>query len=64
MGSQELEEDPEMRTKVALFRDPAYDPAAAADARESDMTDDSDGEVPEVCVGRANVGVVAGELLG
>jgi hypothetical protein len=32
-----------MRSKVAVYRDPEYDPAAAAAAREDAMTDD-DGE--------------------
>eukprot|EP00873_Tetraselmis_striata_P002466 jgi/Tetstr1/422730/TSEL_013527.t1 len=47
---QELEEDPELRKNVALFKDPSYDPVAAANAKQEDMgdDDDSDGDVPEV----------------
>ena len=46
---QELEEDPEMRQRVALFKDQRYDAAAAAAARLSAMTDDDDeDDVPEV----------------
>lgn len=41
-ATQELEEDPELRAKVALYRDPDYDAAAAAAARENAMTDDDD----------------------
>ena len=46
---QELEEDPELRAKIALYRDPAVDPAAVAARRAAAMaqTDDDD-EVPEV----------------
>jgi len=48
--AQELEEDPELRAKVALFRDPAIDPAAGAARRAAAMTetDDDDEDVPEV----------------
>lgn len=45
---QELEEDPELRSKVALYRDPAYDPVAEAERRAAAMTDDEDGDLPEV----------------
>ena len=45
---QELEEDPEMRSKMALYRDPGYNPAADAQLRDSAMTDDDDGDLPEV----------------
>ncbi|CAL8460889.1 g420 [Coccomyxa elongata] len=45
---QELEEDPEMRAKMALYRDPAYDPVAEAERRAAAMTDDEEGDVPEV----------------
>ena len=45
---QELEEDPEMRSKMALYRDPGYNPAADAQLRDSAMTDDDEGDVPEV----------------
>ena len=45
---QELEEDPEMRAKMALYRDPAYNPVAEAERRAAAMTDDEDGDVPEV----------------
>lgn len=45
---QELEEDPEIRSKVALYRDPNYDPVAEAERRAAAMTDDDEGEVPEV----------------
>ena len=46
---QELEEDPEMRSKVALYRDPAYNPAAAPPHGMADSDDDEDGEgVPQV----------------
>jgi nonsense-mediated mRNA decay protein 3 len=37
-----LEEDPELRSKVALYRDPEYDPSTAAAAREDAMTDDDE----------------------
>jgi nonsense-mediated mRNA decay protein 3 len=46
--SQELEEDPEMRSKMALYKDPGYDPAADAQARDSAMTDDDERDIPEV----------------
>eukprot|EP00884_Botryococcus_braunii_P021788 jgi/Botrbrau1/8293/Bobra.0251s0021.1 len=39
---EELEEDPELRSKVALFRDPDYDHSSAAMAREDAMTDDDE----------------------
>ncbi len=45
---QELEEDPELRAKMALYRDPAYNPVAEAERRAAAMTDDEDGDVPEV----------------
>ena len=45
---QELEEDPEMRAKMALYRDPGYDPAVDAQLRDSAMTDDDEGDLPEV----------------
>lgn len=50
---QELEEDPDMRSRVALYRDPNVDPAAqaAAAARQQAMadTDDEEGnDVPQV----------------
>jgi nonsense-mediated mRNA decay protein 3 len=45
---QELEEDPEVRAKMALYRDPKYDPVAEAERRAAAMTDDEDGDVPEV----------------
>lgn len=45
---QELEEDPELRAKMALYRDPNYDPVAEAERRAAAMTDDEDGDVPEV----------------
>ena len=47
---QELEEDPELRAKVALYRDPAVDPAAVAARRAAAMTDtdEDEEEVPEV----------------
>ena len=45
---QELEEDPEMRSKMALYRDPDYDHAGDAQLRDSTMTDDEDGDMPEV----------------
>ena len=45
---QELEEDPEMRSKMALYRDPGYNPAADAQLRDSAMTDDDEGDLPEV----------------
>jgi len=46
---QELEEDPEMRQRVALFKDANYDAAAAAAARMSAMTEDEEDDLPEVC---------------
>ena len=45
---QELEEDPDMRSKVALYKDPEYNPAADAQLRDSAMTDDDEGDLPEV----------------
>ena len=45
---QELEEDPEMRSKMALYRDPEYDHAGDAKLQDSAMTDDEDGDMPEV----------------
>lgn len=47
---QELEEDPELRKNVALFKDPSYNPVAVANARQHDMgeEDDDDDDVPEV----------------
>jgi len=49
---QELEEDPDLRARVALFRDPAAAAAAGAPPRGvAPMADDgssSDGDVPEV----------------
>ena len=46
---QELEEDPELRSKVALYRDPAVDPAAIAARRAAAMAEtDEDDDVPEV----------------
>lgn len=45
---QELEEDPEMRSKMALYRDPDYDHAGDAKLQDSAMTDDEDGDMPEV----------------
>ena len=52
MGMQELEEDPEMRSKVALYRDPAHSPAAAQQNRQDAMTDGDDDEdendLPEI----------------
>ena len=38
---QELEEDPEMRSKVALYRDPAY-------LADGEMTEDEEDKPPEV----------------
>lgn len=37
-----------MRSKMALYKDPRYDPAADAQARDSAMTDDDEGDIPEV----------------
>lgn len=45
---EELEEDPEMRQRVALFKDANYDAAAAAAARMSAMTEDEEDDLPEV----------------
>ena len=45
---QELEEDPEMRSKMALYRDPGYNPATDAQLRDTAMTDDDEGDLPEV----------------
>ena len=45
---QELEEDPEMRSKVALYRDPAYNPALARQQREAAMTDTDEDDLPEI----------------
>lgn len=35
--AQELEEDPEMRARVALYKDPNFDPAAVAAAAQGGM---------------------------
>ena len=46
---QELEEDPEMRSRVALYKDPAHKPAAAqqqADAMTDGYEDEDD--LPEI----------------
>lgn len=48
---EELEEDPEMRKGVALFRDPTYNPASAHKPRgmeEDDGEEDDGDQVPEV----------------
>lgn len=49
---QELEEDPDMRARVALYRDPNYQAASAAAAPRQQAamsdTDEEDGDVPEV----------------
>jgi hypothetical protein len=47
---QELEEDAEMRARVALFKDPAAAAAAAAGGNAMAETDDSDddGDLPQV----------------
>ena len=37
-----------MRAKMALYRDPGYDPAVDAQLRDSAMTDDDEGDLPEV----------------
>jgi nonsense-mediated mRNA decay protein 3 len=37
-----------MRAKVALYRDPGYDPVAEAERRAAAMTDDEEGDMPEV----------------
>ena len=46
---QELEEDPEMRSRVALYRDPAHNPAAAQQQADA-MTDgyDDEDDLPEI----------------
>lgn len=33
-----------MRSKIAVYKDPSYDPATAADAQQDAMTDDEDDE--------------------
>ena len=50
MRVQELEEDPEMRSKVALYKDPTHNPAAAQQSRQDAMTDGDDDEddLPEI----------------
>ncbi|PSC72831.1 60S ribosomal export NMD3-like [Micractinium conductrix] len=47
---QELEEDADMRARVALYKDPAFNPAAAAPAPAGGMadSDEEDGDVPQV----------------
>jgi hypothetical protein len=47
---QELEEDAEMRARIALFKDPAALAAAAAAGTRMAETDDSDddGDLPQV----------------
>lgn len=49
---QELEEDAEMRARVALYKDPAAVAAAAATAtgmtEADDSDDDDDGDLPQV----------------
>ena len=37
-----------MRSKMALYRDPDYDHAGDANLQDSAMTDDEDGDMPEV----------------
>ena len=37
-----------MRSKMALYRDPDYDHAGDAKLQDSAMTDDEDGDMPEV----------------
>ena len=49
---QELEEDPEMRSKVALYKDPAHNPAAAQQNRQDAMTDgdadEDENDLPDI----------------
>ena len=40
-GLQELEEDPELRSKIALYRNPDYIPQA-------EMTDTEDADLPDI----------------
>lgn len=49
---QELEEDAEMRARIALFKDPAALAAAAAAPTGMAEGDDSDdeGDLPQVCL--------------
>ena len=44
---QELEEDPEMRSKVALYKDPAHKPAPAQDMDAMTDGDDED-DLPDI----------------
>lgn len=54
---QELEEDAEMRARIALFKDPAALAAAAAGGNAMAETEDSDGDgdLPQVIDGSACV---------
>ncbi|KAL4447194.1 hypothetical protein ABPG77_007227 [Micractinium sp. CCAP 211/92] len=47
---EELEEDPEMRARVALYRDPGFNPAAVQQQQQAAMadTDEDEGDVPQV----------------
>lgn len=45
---QELEEDPEMRSRVALYKDPAHNPAAARQADAMTDGDDDEDDLPEI----------------
>lgn len=44
---QELEEDPEMRSKVALYKDPAHKPGPAQDMDTMTDGDDED-DLPDI----------------
>lgn len=45
---QELEEDPEMRSKVALYKDPAHNAAAAQQRQQDAMTDGEEDDLPDI----------------
>jgi hypothetical protein len=59
---QELEEDAEMRARVALFKDSTALAAAAAAApsgmAEGDDSDDEDGDLPQVSAAAGSIGAV------
>lgn len=46
-----------MRSKVGLYRDPAYNPDAQMAARDDAMTDDDDNDVPQVRTAEGFLGV-------
>ena len=45
---QELEEDPEMRSRVALYKDPAHKPAPVQDSDAMTDGDDDGDDLPDI----------------